>query len=497
MEVRNFCFRIWLSTLMLCAAIGVKGEEAKLYQEPYRPQYHFTPVSRWIGDPCGAFKFNNKYMVYSWGGVETKDLVYWTELNDHAITGVPKGIATFTGSVVVDKENVAGYGKNAMIAAFTSYDEQTKKQSQSIAFSRDNGVTYQYYDLNPIIDIWSTEFRDPTIIPDPTTGGWVMLVAKALEKKVAFYGSKDLKHWEWLSDFGPLGDSEKSWECPDMFQLPVEGSDQKKWVMVVSINWAREQYFIGDFDGTKFIPDTTIQYPQYVDDGLDYYASRVFQDFDDPKNDDVYTIGWVNTWDYAPNAPSEWGKGIWSIPRKLSLYKSADGLRLRQIPAPALEKLRGKKSSRSMRVKAGTTQLSDISKMGNTYELHLSLKDYGRDVFGINFCEGSGRKVTLTYDNSSRYLVLDRTNSADKEIPKFDRISYVKIPGDSDNLKLTAFVDKSTIEIFVNDGEKVLTMLTFAADSQTGVSVFSTLGNTGLSYEAWPLKSIWSNVKNQ
>ena len=104
---------------MLCAAIGVKGEEAKLYQEPYRPQYHFTPVSRWIGDPCGAFKFNNKYMVYSWGGVETKDLVYWTELNDHAITGVPKGIATFTGSVVVDKENVAGYGKNAMIAAFT------------------------------------------------------------------------------------------------------------------------------------------------------------------------------------------------------------------------------------------------------------------------------------------------------------------------------------------------------------------------------------------
>lgn len=479
-----------ISIALALWALNVMADDAPLYHETYRPQYHFTPVHRWIGDPCGAVKHGGKYLIYSWGAVESDDLVYWKELNDHAIENVPEGISTFTGSVVVDKDNTAGYGKDAMIAAFTSFDKQSKKQSQSIAFSLDNGVTYRYYDLNPVLDIWSTEFRDPTVIRDAKTGKWIMLVAKALEKKIAFYSSDDLKHWEWLSDFGPLGDSERSWECPDIFQLPVEGSDEKKWVMVVSVNWAREQYFIGDFDGTGFIPDTSVTYPLYVDDGLDYYASRVFQDYDTDGDSDVYTLGWVNTWDYATLAPSQWGKGIWSLPRKLSLYHSPDGLRLRQTPATSLEKLRGSKSNRSLNLKPGTTTLPDISMMGNTYELDLDAQSCGPDVIGINFCESDGRKVTLSYDNQSRYLILDRTNSSDRSIPKFDRISYVKLQGDNPGLKLRAFVDKSTIEIFVNDGEKVLTMLTFPAEDQTGVSLYSTKGNTRIAYDAWSLNSI-------
>ena len=184
-----------LLTLLFIISLNVSASDTTLYQEKYRPQYHFTPAHRWIGDPCGLLKFNGKYHAYSWGGAESTDLVHWKELNDHAIKGVPKGISTFTGGGVVDKKNSAGYGENAFVAAFTSYDEQTKKQSQSIAFSRDGGVSYQYYDLNPVIDIWSTEFRDPTVIWDKKNNRWVMLVAKALEKKVAFYGSDDLKHW--------------------------------------------------------------------------------------------------------------------------------------------------------------------------------------------------------------------------------------------------------------------------------------------------------------
>lgn len=476
---------------MSLAALCVAAQDTALYHEPYRPQYHFTPAHRWIGDPSGNIRHNGKYMAYSWGLAQSDDLVYWTDVNDHAIKDVPKGISTFTGSVVADKENTAGYGSDALVAAFTSFDRQTKKQSQSIAFSRDGGITYQYYDLNPVLDIWSTEFRDPTVIWDSKSGRWVMLVAKALEKKVAFYASDDLKHWEWLSEFGPLGDSERSWECPDMFRLPVEGSDDMKWVLAMSINWAKEQYFVGDFDGTKFVADTTLQYPRYIDHGLDYYASRVFQDFDNPGNKDVYTIGWVNTWDYATTAPSKWGKGIWSVPRKLSLMSVADGLRLRQQPLPELAKLRGKSVSRSMKLKPGITPLPDVSRMDNVYELSLDMSFSGPDVAGINFCEGSGRKVTVSYDNRSRYLVVDRTNSTDADIPKFDRMSYVKIPGDSDTLKLTAFVDKSTVEIFVNDGETVLTMLTFAAPGQSGASLFSAGGNSRVSYTAWPLKSIW------
>lgn len=321
-----------------------------------------------------------------------------------------------------------------------------------------------------------------------------MLVAKALEKKVAFYASNDLKHWEWLSEFGPLGDAERSWECPDMFQLPVEGTNKKKWVMVVSVNWAREQYFIGDFDGTRFIPDSTINYPRYVDDGLDYYTSRVFQDYDHPEGDDIYTIGWVNTWDYANTAPSQWGKGIWSLPRKLTLYESADGLRMRQTPLASLQKLRKTMRHRSLKLKAGTTLLTDVAKMDNTYELRIKVKGDRQDVVGHNFCEGNGRKVTLSYDNQSHYLILDRTHSSDADIPKFDRVSYIRIPGDGRDLQLTAYVDKSTLEIFVNNGERTLTLLTFAGSGQTGASVFSARGNSEIEYTVWPLKSIWDNM---
>ena len=249
---------------VVCFAENV--DTLSLYKEKYRPQFHYTPAHRWMGDPSGLIKHNGKYLAYNWGGVESDDLVYWTELNKSAILDVPEGRSTFTGSTVVDKWNTTGYGDDTMVAVFTGFHKDSKKQAQDIAFSVDGGKTYHYYDRNPVLDIWSTEFRDPTVIYDEKAEQWVMVVAKALEKKVAFYGSKDLKNWEWLSDFGPLGDQDRSWECPDIFQLPVDGDrNNMKWVLVVSVNWAREQYFIGEFDGVRFTADNPDQYPLYVD----------------------------------------------------------------------------------------------------------------------------------------------------------------------------------------------------------------------------------------
>ena len=487
--MRNLFFIPILLTAVTATATG----QDSLYKEKYRPQYHFTPAHRWIGDPCGTIRYNGKYLAYSWGAATSDDLIHWKELNDHAITGVPNGVSTFTGSVVVDKNNTAGYGNGALIAAFTSFDENSKKQSQSIAFSHDDGNTYQYYDLNPVIDIWSTEFRDPTVIWDEESKQWVMLVAKALEKKVAFYGSSNLKHWRWLSEFGPMGDSEKSWECPDMFKLPVEGSDEKKWVLVLSVNWAREQYFIGKFDGEKFIPDNPDSYPLYVDEGLDYYASRVFQDFDNPSNNDIYTIGWINTWDYATTAPSTWGKGIWSIPRRLSLYESQDGLRLRQLPIENFASLRQDPISLKRHLKPGVTDIKGIAKMGNVYEMKVNFDFTGQDITGLNLCAGDGKKVTISYDNESRYLTIDRTNSTDADIPKFERIAYCKIPDNGNNLDLDIFVDKSTMEIFVNSGEKTFSLLTYASPSQTSANIFSLYGDTNVTMTTWPMNTIWEN----
>lgn len=480
-----------ISLLSLLPALQVLSQE--LYTEKYRPQYHYTPASRWIGDPCGLMKHNGKYLAYCWGAAESTDLVHWTELNDNAITNLPKDIAPFTGSVVIDRNNTAGYGKNAAIAAFTSFDKESKKQSQSIAFSLNGGTTFCYYDLNPVLDIWSTEFRDPTVIWDDKNNRWVMLVAKALEKKVAFYQSPDLKHWTWLSDFGPMGDSERSWECPDMFQVCVDGNPNvKKWVLLISINWAREQYFVGDFNGITFVPDQPNAEPLYVDHGLDYYASRVFQNFDADTHR-VFTLGWVNTWDYANTAPSTWGKGIWSLPREYTLRTTSQGLRLYQSPCEALQSLRGTKYSVTLRVKPGKSPLREISKMTNTYELLAEITPAADndDVVGFHFCEAAGRKVVVSYDTASGTLLIDRTNSTDAQIPKFSRIAQHKVRTIDGTLKLHIFVDKSTIEIFANDGEDVFTLLTFADTEQNAASIFSLTGKTKVKLTAWPLKSIW------
>lgn len=465
--------------------------DTSLYHEPFRPQYHFTPEHRWIGDPCGLVKYDGKYHGYSWGAAESDDLIHWKEVNKDAIKGLPDNISPFTGSVVVDRLNTAGYGENALIAIFTSFDKDSKKQSQSIAFSLDGGDTFNYYDRNPVIDIWSTEFRDPTVIRYEPTGKWIMTVAKALEKKVAFYESDNLKDWKWISDFGPMGDNEKSWECPDLFQLTVEETGEKKWVLVVSVNWAREQYFIGDFDGKEFKPDKPYSEPLYVDDGLDFYASRVFQDYDE-TNDNMHSLGWVNTWDYAQQAPSKWGKGVWSIPRTMTLYTTTEGLRLRQRPLNSLSALRGKEFKFNRKVSAGVTSLPRIAHMDNQYELKVNINPEGNDVAGLNLCCGDGRKVALSYDAASGYLTVDRTHSTAEELPKFSRIAYAKVTERKGApLSLDIFTDKSTIEIFAEDGTNVFTLLTYASQAQTGVELFSQRGKTTFDITAWPLQSIW------
>lgn len=470
----------------LCAA-----QDGATYTEKWRPQYHYTPAHRWIGDPCGLVHFNGKFHAYCWGASESDDLVHWREINREAIKNIPKGISPFTGSVVVDKDNTSGYGKNAFIAAFTSFDQESKKQSQSIAFSCDEGRTYTYYDLNPVIDTWSTEFRDPTVIWDKQTRRWVMLVAKALEKKVAFYASEDLKHWMWLSDFGPEGDNEKSWECPDMFRLPVEGTDETKWVLVVSVNWMKEQYFVGEFDGTTFIPDKRFQEPLYVDSGLDYYASRAFQNYDNSLKS-VYSIGWVSTWDYAQHVPTEYGKGVWSLPRELSLIPTPDGYRLIQKPVAALAALRGKPYTVKRKLKAGVAALDAVSDMNNQYELQAKFSTTVSNTFGLNLCAGPDRHITLTYDTKTESLVLNRMNASEKSLPKFERIACAKVANVGNVVSFNIFVDKSVVEIYVNGGECVMTALVFPSEGDRGVELFSQRDGSIVELTAYPITSIWN-----
>lgn len=462
-----------------------------LYSEPYRSQYHFSPQKGWIGDPCGFMYYQGKYHMYWWGKVESTDLVHYQEVTPYAMTGADPNIGYFTGSALIDKNNTAGFGKDAYIAAYTVFEKDSKKQAQGISFSRD-GKTFHYYEENPVIDIWSTEFRDPTVLWHEPTQKWVMVVAKALEKKIKFYTSPDLKNWTWTSDFGPAGNSEKSWECPDLFQLSVDGdSDKKQWVMVVSVNWAQEQYFVGDFDGTTFkLTDNHTQEPLYVDKGLDFYASRTFQDFDGTLKSKV-SMGWIATWDYAQLVPSEYGKGFWSIPRNLELKTYKEGVRLTQNPIEQLQTLRNKAVAVNRTLTVGVQKIPGFAPSENMYELDASFSTVTSNTFGFNLCVGDGRKVVISYDTDSHNLIIDRTHCADAFIPKFSRVTHAQVKPVDNKIRLHIFVDKSSIELFTNDGKDVFTLLTYPSASQTGVELFSLKKGTEMELNAWMLKSIW------
>ena len=450
MKIQKMKIPTILGALLVAGTLsaGAQMNSDSLYKEPYRPQYHFSPEKGWIGDPSGFMYYQGKYHMYWWGKVESTDLVHYQQITPYAMTGADDNISYFTGSAVVDKNNTAGFGKGAYVAAYTVFEKDSKKQ--------------------------------------------VMAVAKALEKKIKFYTSPDLKNWTWTSDFGPAGDSEKSWECPDLFQLPVDGnSDKKRWVMVVSVNWAQEQYFIGDFDGTSFkLMENHPAEPLYVDKGLDFYASRTFQDFDGTLDSKI-SMGWVATWDYAPVAPSRYGKGFWSIPRNLELKTYKEGVRLVQKPVEQLQTLRHKPASVKRALSVGTQRLPGFVPDENVYELDASFSTDVSNTFGLNLCVGEGRKVVVSYDTDSHNLVIDRTHCSDVQIPKFSRMAYARVEPVDNKIHLHIFVDKSSIEIFANDGKDVFTLLTYPGEAQPGIELFAQKKGTKMELDAWMLKSIW------
>ena len=252
------------------------AEDSRPYTETYRPQFHFSPTKDWLNDPNGLVWHQGEYHLFyqynpsgstwgnmSWGHAVSKDLVRWQEL-PLAIPHDDREMV-FSGSAVVDRNNTTGFGTRtnpAMVAVYTSHYKDSGKQAQSLAYSTDRGRTWTKYAGNPVLDIGSKEFRDPKVQWYAPTRSWLMTVSLSTERKVQFYSSKDLKTWTHLSDFGPHGAVGGVWECPDLFPLPVDGDPARtKWALVVNINpggiagGSAAQYFVGDFDGTKFTPD--------------------------------------------------------------------------------------------------------------------------------------------------------------------------------------------------------------------------------------------------
>ena len=466
-----------------------------LYHEHYRNQYHFSARRGWISDPCGFLYYEGKYHCYWWGCAESADLIHFSEVSRHVHQNVPKGLGCWTGCVVADPHNTAGFGSDAYIACLTFHDARRKNQSQGLTVSHDHGRTFHYYDGNPVLDIGYEDFRDPTVIWHEQSRQWIMVVSKTLESKVAFYASSDLKHWTWLSDFGPAGRTYRCFECPDLFQLTVNNgphAGQKKWVLVVSVDWDNEQYFVGDFDGRTFHaeglqPETGA----YVDCGPDFYASRTFKDFDGTLGGRVYSMGWMSNWRYCRALPQTYGKGFWSVPRKLSLSDTPDGWRLVQQPKQELASLRGTPRHYQGRLKTGRTVVKNIPQLENVYEAAVCFDASAGHTFGLNLCVGGGRKLVVTYDVDSHSLVVDRTQVADFQMPKFETTCHARVAPVDGQLRLRIFVDKCCVEIFSEDGTSVFSLATFAADDHTAMELFAQQPGTRYTLDVWPLQSIW------
>ncbi|MEZ5329613.1 MAG: glycoside hydrolase family 32 protein [Verrucomicrobiales bacterium] len=289
-----------LSPAVLTLALGftvATAQDAPTYKELYRPQFHFTPAKNWMNDPNGMVYFDGEWHLFyqynpfgekwghmSWAHSVSKDLVHWEHLP--LALAEENGVMIFSGSAVIDWNNTSGFGKEGrppMVAIYTGHYTEKPLQNQHIAYSNDRGRTWKKYNGNPVIDIYQPDFRDPKVQWHEATGKWVMAVSLPTERKVRFYGSPDLKSWTKLSDFGPAGSTIGIWECPDLFPLPVEGSEEQKWVLVVNVGGGAPaggsgcQYLVGDFDGQTFTlhePSQPKQQPAFVPEGT------VFADFE-------------------------------------------------------------------------------------------------------------------------------------------------------------------------------------------------------------------------
>ena len=485
--------------------------QAVRYQQPYREQYHFSPATGWLGDPDGMVRFNNLYHLF-WGGhAESKDLVHWYERLSPMI-GDNGSFVYYSGSVVVDRNNTSGLAADPsqppMIAIYTMHDKATNKETQGLSVSYDT-KSFVFYDQNPVLTSDRPAFRDPQVFYFAPAQHWIMVIALPDDRKVSFYASQDLKHWEHLSDFGPEGAVSQVWEVPDLFQLSVDGEpNHKKWVLLCGMGPNREQYFIGDFDGKKFTLDPAMngylkgtlpvssngpERANWLDFGADYYAVRTYRDYDNAENR-VVSMGWLGNWEYANNVPTSWGKGALALPRELGLQTYSGGLRIVQRPIPALEGLRQVKIQVGPWGVNGVTPLSEFKPKRNTYEIDATFQITDpKAKFGIRTAVYGNYGLSVGYDASTSSLFLDRTNPEHGDFAGlFAKYMTAPLDARDGKVRMHIFVDQSSVEVFANGGEVTMSALMFPSPESLGINLFSQNGRVSLtSLSAWELDSIW------
>lgn len=486
-----------------------------LYDEPFRPQFHFSPPKNFHNDPNGLVFFEGEYHLFyqynplgdrwghmSWGHAVSRDLVHWENLP--VALREEDGLMIFSGSAVIDVNDTAGFRKGApnpaMVAIYTANRVSDGRQMQCLAYSTDRGRTWTKYAGNPVIDLGLRDFRDPKVFWHEPTHQWVMIVALSAQKKCRIYGSPDLKHWTALSDFGPAGQKHvPNWECPDLFELPIENEPGKtRWVLHANIGGAAAaggpggQYFVGQFDGKVFTDDNPANHVLFTDYGNDFYATVSWNNASLPDGRRLW-IGWMNGPQYANEVPTHPWRSQMSLPRAISLRRVGQDLRLIQEPIGNLNALRGKEGTLPASILRADGQV-EAPITGQCLELNATLEVGQANQLGLIVRKGSNEQTVIGYDAQSRQLFVDRSHSGKSDFHRgFASRQNAPLEPDNGRIKLHVFVDRCSVEVFANDGLIAITDLIFPAPQSTGVALYSKGGDAKLiSFEEWPMQSIWA-----
>lgn len=461
------------------AAIEVNAEQ--FYKENYRPQYHFSPSKMWMNDPNGLVYNEGIYHLFyqyypddivwgpmHWGHAVSEDMIHW-EQKPIALYPDENGYI-FSGSAVVDKNNSSGFaerGSSPLVAIYTYHDPDGEKantdtfQTQGIAYSLDNGNSWTKYEANPVIgNEGIRDFRDPKVFWHNESQSWIMVLVAGDHAK--FYRSPNLKEWTYLSEFGSeVGAHGGVWECPDLFQLPVQGSDNKKWVLLISINpnapngGSGTQYFTGEFDGTTFTSHQ--QEARWLDWGRDNYAGVTYNDV--PGGERIF-IGWMSNWDYARDTPTKEWRSAMTVARELTLKKMGNNYELLNYPLDQFDKIVQPEYKENLVVGAGKTHHFTFDHFN---ESEIRFRTALRE-FEIYFSNDSGDTLLLSMDTEREEFILDRRRSGkvdfhEKFAPRVQRMPVGNLPKDPFEIRI--LMDWSSIEVFINQGQYVMTSQIF------------------------------------
>ncbi|MBD5265817.1 MAG: DUF4980 domain-containing protein [Bacteroides sp.] len=466
--------------------------------EKYRPAFHHTPLYGWMNDPNGMFyqdgvwhlyyqynPYGSKWQNMTWAHSTSTDLVNW-EHHPNAIE--PNGLGSvFSGSCIVDKNNTAGFGKDEIIALYTSAGIN---QMQSLAHSSDNGETFEIYPGNPVITLES-EARDPNMFWNEETKEWNLLLAHALDHEMLIFTSPDLKTWTLQSSFGKgLGAQDGVWECPDLFQLPVNGTDEKKWVLICNLNpggvfgGSATQYFVGDFDGKTFTVDTPASGTvptKWMDFGKDHYATVSWSDAPDDRR---VVIGWMSNWQYAAEVPTKQFRSANTLPRDISLFRGDDGeYYISTLPSPEVNALRDKKVTAVKSKSIGKNPLKYPLPTANDgiCEIDLTVTATKNTPVSITLSNAKGEHCDMVFNPADCTFSFDRTESGLTDFSQ-DFPAKVSAPTlrNSNSQSIRIFVDRSSIEVFDTDGNFVMTNLVFPTEAYSTVSLAADGGKATL-----------------